>query len=207
MRGVSEVQIIAGVASHDLRSMGMQRCYCAKQSRFDYIPMLDLEDMDPHTRLWLVYAAYGQAMLNAHQLEKKLSSLLIAREAETSYNAEQHKQIFEEIDRLTLGSLVKRFLIEFSPSEEITEELDNMLYFRNELTHRISDMFLNANHHPQWESRLIEEIQNISTYFSETRALLDPYSKAYLDRAGLTPERLVTIGKALYPNIKFPEGT
>lgn len=44
----------------------------------------------------------------------------------------------EWLDRLTLGKFISEFTSRLSPSEYPAEELDNMLFFRNELTHRIS---------------------------------------------------------------------
>ena len=163
--------------------------------------MENLEDFDFRTRQFLIWAVYGRAMMGAHRLEKKLSLLLVQRATDICPSGELRDQEIKAIDRLTLGPLINRFLTEFSASENLAEELDNMLFSRNELTHRISDMALNAaDRHTQWTSRLIEEIENISTYFSETCALLEPYSKEWMDGKEITQERLDKVGARLFPN-------
>ena len=127
--------------------------------------METLEDFDFRTRQFLIWAVHGRAMMGAHRLEKKLSLLLVQRAIDTCPSNDSLEQAIEAIYRLTLGPLINRFLTEFSASENLAEELDNMLFFRNELTHRISDMALNAaDRHTQWTSRLIEEIENIPTF-------------------------------------------
>ena len=163
--------------------------------------MEKLEDFDFRARQILIWAVYGRAMMGAHRLEKKLSLLLVERATDTCPSSDLREQAIKAIDRLTLGPLIDRFLTEFAPSENLVEELDNMLYFRNKLTHRISDMVLNAaNRQTQWTSRLVEEIENISTYFSETCALLEPYSKEWMDGKGITQERLDKVWARLFPN-------
>lgn len=150
-------------------------------------------------KLLLVNEAYGRAMLSAHALEFRLSSLLICKLA-TSKNASDSE--VEVIKKLPLGLLIKKFTAEFDPSESLLEELDNMLHFRNELAHRIAIMILREALHSEWEGRLILELQQISEYFCETMEMLTPYVQEYTLKLGLTTEKILELGYEVYPGAR-----
>lgn len=164
--------------------------------------MTALQNLSAQERMILVHAAYGRAMLYAHSLEKRLSSLLICQVVATSQSKWEQDEAIAEIERLPLGILIKRFVTEYSPTETLRDELDNMLFFRNELAHRISAAVLSAAFKTDWEESVIEEMHQITEYFLETIALLKPYSQEWLSKFGWTNEELLEIGYAVYPGAK-----
>lgn len=149
----------------------------------------------------IVEAAYGRALLSAHALERGVGSLLITNLGRSKLSGLALDEAIEKIKRLTLGPLIERFIQEFKVNDALEEELDNMLYFRNELAHRISDMVLTKAAERGWRRRLARELLEISSYFREAVNMLDEYVDAYLHSIGVPRERLMEIGCMLYPGI------
>jgi hypothetical protein len=149
--------------------------------------------------LFAVYAAYGRATIAAHSLERALSSLLIATLVDRKLPREKFEADVARFERMTLGPLIERFNQWFSPAEELQEELDNMLYFRNKLIHDISGTVLHRAREVDWEQRVIQELTDITTYFLETREMLRDYSEKWLTSHGLSYAKLLKIGIEMYP--------
>lgn len=149
----------------------------------------------------VVYAAYGQAMLSAHALERKLCTLLMTRCVEPKSDENHFDKQMAEIKRLPLGRLIERFIEGFSVEGELQEELDNMLYFRNELAHRIAEMLLRKALDPGWHNRLVTELLEIESCFRETNARLECYLDEWLNANGYKKELLVSMGKAIYKGL------
>lgn len=162
---------------------------------------MSLEDLSRHERLLVVHAAYGRAMLDAHSLELTLCTLLFVRAAIQEHSESERQNDQSRLERLTLGELMREFNAAYSPSENIQEELDNMLYFRNELTHRISQMILLAATRCEWEARMIEELSEISQMFRETKALLEPFIEDCWKRLGCSDEKMREVMYRLYPGV------
>ena len=162
--------------------------------------MESFSQLNSAERIIAVHAAYGKAMIAAHSLELRIAAILFAR-------AEEDVKIGKSvdsgaIDRLTLGQLINRFLLEFSPPEELAKELDDMLYFRNELAHRISKTILSAAQRKHWEEKVVSELYEISSYFAEASHSLQPFIDAFLSKHGLTLEPLLDRLLVNYPGIR-----
>lgn len=145
--------------------------------------------------LLLVYATYGKTMLQAHSLELTLKTLLIFH-LETY--SERHVSINDSIvklNRMTLGMLIDEFLKRFSPNEELAEELDNLLFYRNLLTHRISDFIINKAINPNLYETVINELEEIRGYFIEVKPLLEPYMSAARSKLGVSKEQLLEMAQ------------
>lgn len=148
-------------------------------------------------QLVLVHAAYGRAMISAHDLEMQLSAILMCHLIgnEVDLTAEQ-------IKRMTLGQLVKKFTNELKPSNVLEEELENMVYFRNELAHRASEIIACAATHIEWHERAIAEFGEIESYFLEAKLLLLPYFEKCYEITKVSKERIYEIARSMYPGIK-----
>lgn len=146
-----------------------------------------------------VEAAYGRAVMAAHSLERNLGFLLMTRIV-GSERRDVELQL-NQIKRLPLGLLISRFVEEFGVGEGLQEELDNMLYFRNELVHRISDKTLCKALDSDWRHRLAQDLIEIEGYFRETNVLLEPYIDSWLSAHDLTRSQLLSIGTEIYKGL------
>lgn len=158
--------------------------------------MEELELTAKKLQLMLVHAAYGRAMMKAHQLEMHLSTLLLC-------HAIKHKLPgdLSSIKRMTLGALSRGFVEKYNPSDEVAEEIDNMVFFRNELAHRISESIVRAAMDESWHERFVEELGEIEGMFADTINLLDPYMEQCYRSMGVTRDDLLTIAKKVYVGI------
>lgn len=148
-------------------------------------------------QLLLVHAAYGRAMISAHDLEMQLSAILMCHLIENEVDLS-----VEQIRRMTLGQLVRKFTSELKPSSALEEELDNMVYFRNELAHRASAIITRAATHEEWHERAITELGEIESYFLETKLLLSPYFEKCYEITKISKDKIYEIASSLYPGIK-----
>jgi hypothetical protein len=141
-------------------------------------------------------AAYGRAMRMAHLLELKLVVLLMCHAVENNYPIDR-----ESIKKMTLGALTKEFIAKFYPSNELAEELDNMVFFRNNLAHRISETIISAAVHENWSERVVDELVEIANFFRETINLLEPYMERSYRAMNASEEDLLKIVNRLYPGL------
>ena len=80
-----------------------------------------------------------------------------------------------------------------------------MLYFRNKLTHRISEMVLRKGSKADWQERLLRELVEIDSYFRETSGMLNKHVDCWLEKVGLSRKKLVEIAFKLYPDFSSSE--
>src|SRR6185369_6082812 len=84
---------------------------------------------------YLLYAAYGRAMLQAHSLELSLINLLTTNLVDQEMDQDRFKYELAGIKRLTMGKLIAEVNKKYEISDYWKEEFDNALFFRNRLTH------------------------------------------------------------------------
>ena len=138
----------------------------------------------------------------AHSLERRLGALLVARICERALSQSDHATAMATHNRLPLGVLIERFIQEYVPPEDLVEELDNMLYFRNELTHRVSEQVVAACRTAKWEETFIAEMFEITTYFRETNDALRPYTTEWFLKNGLCESEVIEKAITLYPGVR-----
>lgn len=160
---------------------------------------MSLDTLTREERLYGVFAAYGRAMLGAHGLELRLATLLSVRVILTGGTKDEQSRALTRIEQQPMGRLIQDFIASCGPSEEIMEELDNMLYFRNELAHRVSRMILLAATNEDWEVPLIKELTEMSETFSDTEKLLEPFMAEYRNKVGVPEETMHELVRRLYP--------
>lgn len=163
--------------------------------------MYDFAALSSQERFFLVQAEYGKTMLRAHSLERRLATLLICH----ATFAEDRKQSLEseinKIKRLPLGPLIEKFVETFPASEELVEELDHLLFFRNELAHRISDTIIYAAMQADWEQRVVTELADIRSYFIDAEPMLEPYMETFKQKLGVSKAKMYEIMLKVYPGI------
>jgi hypothetical protein len=140
--------------------------------------------------------------LEAHRLENLISVLLATRIIEKKEN---YENCFKEIKGLVLGRLIKRLLYEFDIPAYWQEELDNALWFRNKLIHRISDdvSYVILKHGNS--AKLVEELYEIYGYFKETSEYIESLVFKWLDEKGITKEKMQTVVQKLIKNANHRE--
>ena len=151
-----------------------------------------------------VYAAYGRAMMAAHSLEARLAALLLTRLA-AQFSKEAFRRERDELDRLTLGSLIRRFIREFEPSERVTNSLRNALCVRNDLAHRISNRILMAAQEARWEEGTTAELMEVADCFAGVRSELDPLVAKFFSALGIREQELLERELAKYPGIRYEQ--
>ncbi|MDO9014738.1 MAG: hypothetical protein Q7U84_08190 [Polynucleobacter sp.] len=161
--------------------------------------MQDLRAFSAQERYFLVQAAYGKAMLHAHGLERLLGTLLICR---ATFSLECKTTLdfrITKVKRLPLGKLIEEFVEAFSPGEELIEELGNLLFFRNELAHRVSDIIIDATTQSNWEEDVVKELEDIHSYFVDFKPLLQPYLNTFQAKVGVTEVQMLELIRKVYP--------
>lgn len=103
---------------------------------------------------------------------------------------------------MTLGSLVDVFVHCFSPPEDHVEELDNMIYCRNELAHRISNFIISKASSSEWHDGIIRELGEIESFFEEINELLSPYIEACYKKLNLSEEKINEIAFSMHPHFR-----
>jgi hypothetical protein len=163
--------------------------------------MTSINSFSRAERLYSVYAAYGEAILMAHSLEKHLAALLTCHATDLKLSKLEMARELEKVSKMTMGQLAAKFCEIFNPDENVREELGNMLYFRNDLTHRISNSMLFAARERDWDTKLLQELSEIAQMFVETRQLLKPYSEKWLAENQINMNEMVLKLLAFYPGI------
>lgn len=163
--------------------------------------MCDFDALSPQEQLLLVQAEYGKTMLRAHGLERSLATLLICHVTFAGDHKASLDFEINKIKRLPLGLLINKFLETFSASEDLIEELDNLLFFRNDLAHRISDTIIYAAMSVDWEKKVIAELVDIRSYFTDAEPLLQPYMEVFNQKLGVSDAKMQEIMNKLYPGI------
>jgi len=134
---------------------------------------------------YVLDTAYGRAMLEAHSLELCLANLLVLRLVDDGYSGEKYKSEFEKIKKKTMGRLISEVVEKYEISDFWQEELDNCLFFRNRLTHQISDDVVSLHINGDGKEKLVTELEEIKGYFIETKVELDKMVDLWLDKKGI----------------------
>jgi hypothetical protein len=145
----------------------------------------------------MLHVAYGKALLTSHQLEMRLSMLLQCHAVEHDYPAPQ-----EAIKKMTLGVLVNEFIEKYDPPDSLAEELDNMVFFRNELAHRISSMIVHRTAATDWHDKVMQDLIDIEVFLRDTNELLNPYIEHCYHVLGMTKHQVRRIAQRVYPGLE-----
>jgi hypothetical protein len=76
-----------------------------------------------------------------------------------------------------------------------------MVFFRNNLAHRISETIISAAVHENWSERVVDELVEIANFFRETINLLEPYMERSYRAMNASEEDLLKIVNRLYPGL------
>ena len=158
--------------------------------------------LTPSEKLFLVEAAYGRAMLRAHGIEKSLATWLICS-AHARDMADSSKPTPASIKRLTLGTLVERFIAEAAPSRDLMLKLRELLDLRNNLAHRISDQLECAALQIDWHEHALVELNEAVERIAECRQSLLPHMEQARTLAGISEEEVVAEIRRRYPYVEI----
>jgi hypothetical protein len=160
-----------------------------------------ISDLSRADRMYAVYMAYGKSMISAHALERLLAAILVAYVCDTTPPGQPRSDGIERIDRMTFGQLLREFVSTHSPTDDLVEELENMLYFRNELAHRMADTITAAAMDKDWEERLVQKLMEWDVMFRETSDLLRPIINGWVEEHKIDFEKVLSAVLKLYPGI------
>lgn len=162
------------------------------------------QDIPEKLLYFSILASYGSTVLEAHQLENWLVLLLATNELSSDKDkVNEFEDSFKKLKRLTLGQLINRSIIEFNFSEYWQEELDNMLFFRNQLIHDYSWEITSSMMETDGQIKLLEELNNIRSYFSETTdEIKNRVVKIFSDSHGIPRDSIEEVAKEWFLNAK-----
>lgn len=153
-------------------------------------------------RMWTVYAAYGKAMMSAHSLESQIAALLLTRASMAPGTKVQFQATRMKLDKLTLGPLIERFVVEFKPSEDLSRGLEALLPVRNELAHRVSTRILLAAREVRWEEGVVSDLLRITESFLEAKSRIQPFADDWFAEMGVEYEQLLEAELAKHPGVR-----
>jgi hypothetical protein len=125
-----------------------------------------------------VYRLYGIAAHNCCNIEFRIVSLLLGpkwREAE-DLNPEKVQEIYDKLNRLTLGALLREYKQHFTLTEQQLSLAEDVLEKRNYLTHHFF-----GNHGKRMQDskvleQMISELKSLIVIFQSVSRSLDPES-------------------------------
>jgi HPt (histidine-containing phosphotransfer) domain-containing protein len=159
----------------------------------------DIEELSGSLRKYILHAAYGSAVLEAHRLENSLALLLAKKLVDQKHNFDDQ---FQKIKKLTLGRLIERVLKEFQIPEHWQEELDNALWFRNRLIHEISEHASFVLLKDGDVTRLVEELSDIYGYFKDTSEYVYGLVFSWFGERGLEKDKILIIVREMIENAR-----
>ncbi len=152
---------------------------------------------DKEVQLLMLHATYGKALLTSHQVERRLALLVQCHAISHGYSVP-----LEAIKKMTLGMLAAEFIKKYDPSDSLVEELDAMVFFRNELAHRISDMIVCRAATKDWHDKIVRQLIDIDIDFRNTNRLLTPYIENCYHVLGVTEQQLGDIARRVFPGLE-----
>ncbi len=146
---------------------------------------------------YLLEAAYGKAMLQANCLEKSFTNLLITKLTDKKLSEEIFNSKLAKLRKLTMGGLINEIIKEFEISDYWQQEFDNALFFRNRLTHKISDDIFYSYLETDGKNKLVLELDEVTSFFNESNNEVRRMTDEWLNLKGIKKSQLVEVAKGL----------
>lgn len=134
---------------------------------------MSLEDSEQLNEL---YRLYGIAVHNCCNIEYRIVSLLLGpkwRETE-KLNPEKVREVYEKLNRLTLGPLLKEYKQHFHLTEQQLSLAEEVLQKRNYLAHNFFGNYGKQMHDPQVLEKMTSELKSLIVVFQSVSRSLDP---------------------------------
>jgi hypothetical protein len=164
----------------------------------------DFTEIIERLQKFVLHAAYGKAMLAAHKLERSLILHIFVEtmKSNRSKKISTASHYFDRLNKLTLGSLIREATIKCTFSEEEADEWDNLLYFRNHLTHGISELITDSFFRHGDTEKVAEELDEIESYFHEMQEKLDSSIFEGFGALGMPKHKILEVVNELIKNKK-----
>ena len=135
-----------------------------------------MADLPETEQLNELYRLYGIAAHNCSNIEYRIVYLLLGPKWKQTENLNPEKvtEVYDKLQRLPLGSLLKEYKQHFSFTEKQLELMDTVLEKRNYLTHRFFGTYGKKMHDPAVQEKMISELKELVSIFQSVSRSLDP---------------------------------
>lgn len=135
--------------------------------------MADLQESEQLNEL---YRLYGIAAHNCSNIEYRIVYLLLGPKWKQTadLNPEKVTEVYDKLQRLTLGALLKEYKQHFTFTDKQLELMDSVLEKRNYLMHRFFGTYGKKMHDPAVQVKMISELKDLVFVFQSVSRSLDP---------------------------------
>ncbi|OGS90448.1 MAG: hypothetical protein A2Z95_04375 [Gallionellales bacterium GWA2_60_18] len=135
-----------------------------------------MADLQESAQLNELYRLYGIAAHNCSNIEYRIVYLLLGPKWKqtANLNSEIVVEIYDKLQRLPLGVLLKEYKQHFIFSDKQRELMDSVLEKRNYLMHRFFGAYGKKMHDPRVQEQMISELKDLTSIFQSVSRSLDP---------------------------------
>lgn len=135
--------------------------------------MTDLQESEQLNEL---YRLYGMAAHNCSNIEYRIVYLLLGPnwKQTPNLNPETVTEVYDKLQRLPLGALLKEYKQHFTFTDKQRELMDSVLEKRNYLMHRFFGTYGKKMHDPGVQEKIISELKDLVVIFQSVSRSLDP---------------------------------
>ena len=135
-----------------------------------------MADLPETEQLNELYRLYGIAAHNCSNIEYRIVYLLLGPKWKQTENLNPEKvtEVYDKLQRLPLGSLLKEYKQHFSFTEKQLELMNTVLEKRNYLMHRFFGTYGKKMHDPAVQEKIISELKELVFIFQSVSQSLDP---------------------------------
>lgn len=139
-------------------------------------PQNKMPDLQETEQLNDLYRLYGIAAHNCSNIEYRIVYLLLGPKWKQTENLNPEKvaEVYDKLQRLPLGSLLKEYKQHFSFTDKQLELMDIVLEKRNYLTHRFFGTHGKKMHDSTVQEQMISELKELVFIFQSVSRSLDP---------------------------------
>ena len=123
-----------------------------------------------------LYRLYGIAAHNCCNIEYRIVHLLLGPKWKKTeeLNPEKVREVYEKLNKLTLGALLKEYKQHFTFNEQQLSLMENVLEKRNYLAHNFFGNYGKQMHDPKVLEKMTSELKGLIVVFQSVSRSLDP---------------------------------
>lgn len=135
-----------------------------------------MTDLQESGQLNELYRLYGIAAHNCSNIEYRIVYLLLGPKWKQTVdlNPEKVTEVYDKLQRLPLGALLKEYKQHFTFTDKQRELMDSVLEKRNYLMHRFFGAHGTKMHDPAVQEKMISELKDLVFIFQSVSRSLDP---------------------------------
>ena len=135
-----------------------------------------MADLQENELLNELYRLYGVAAHNCSNIEYRIAYLLLGPKWKQTANLNPEKvtEVYEKLQRLPLGALLKEYKQHFNFTDKQRELMDSVLEKRNYLMHRFFGTYGTKMHDRGVQEKMISELKDLVFIFESVSRSLDP---------------------------------